>query len=210
MIIGSIGRPLPKVSYADRLIWQAASWCLGYPDDAVNDRLPQLQQAMLELPAGSGRDAMLRFLQTWSEVPADRRRREYVDLFDLDRHLALYLSYWTDGDTRRRGQALADFKQVYRSAGHRLNDDQELPDHICIVLEFAAIVDPRVGAKLLLDYRPSLELIRLALVDRGHPYAEVMAAVCSTLPGESPADRAAVQAMAGPPPVEAVGLEGYR
>jgi len=35
--------------------------------------------------------------------------------------------------------------------------------------------------------------------------------VCATLPGESPATRAAVQAMvdAGRPPVESVGLDAY-
>jgi nitrate reductase delta subunit len=37
----------------------------------------------------------------------------------------------------------------------------------------------------------------------------VVAAVCATLPGASPADRAAVQAMAGGPPTESVGLEPY-
>ncbi len=37
----------------------------------------------------------------------------------------------------------------------------------------------------------------------------VVAAVCATLPGASPADRAAVQAMVGGPPTEFVGLEPY-
>ncbi|SDT44187.1 nitrate reductase molybdenum cofactor assembly chaperone [Microlunatus soli] len=210
MIIEKIGRSVPKTSTADRLIRQVASWCLSYPDQEVSDRLPQLTAAMTELAPGTGRDALLRFLDTWSSTPAAQRRRTYVELFDLDRHLALHLSYWTDGDTRRRGQALADFKQQYRLSGFRLTDDQELPDHLTIVLEFAAIVDPQAGTRLLQQYRPSLELIRLALADRGSPFADVLVAVCSTLPGQSPKDRAGVQELAGPPPVEAVGLEGYR
>ena len=215
MIIPKIGRSVPKTSTTDRLIRQAASWALCYPDDDVCARMPQLTEAMNELSPGDGRDAMLRFLDAWMAVPADQRRRDYVQMFDLDRNYALHLSYWTDGDTRRRGQALADIKQIYRTSGFLLNDDQELPDHLTIVLEFAALVDPTAGNRLLQDYRPSLELIRLALADRGSPFADVLVAVCSTLPGESPKDRAAVQALAGPPPVEAVGLnsigmEGYR
>ncbi|HEY9292954.1 MAG TPA: nitrate reductase molybdenum cofactor assembly chaperone [Microlunatus sp.] len=210
MMITKIGRSVPKVSAADRLIRQAASWALSYPDEEVSAQLPQLIEVMNDLQPGDGPAAMLRFLDAWTAVAADQRRRDYVQLFDLDRNYALHLSYWTDGDTRRRGQALADIKQIYRRSGFLLTDDQELPDHLTIVLEFAAVVDPEAGTRLLQDYRPSLELIRLALVDRGSPFADVLVAVCSTLPGESPKDRSAVQALAGPPPVEAVGLEGYR
>ena len=38
----------------------------------------------------------------------------------------------------------------------------------------------------------SLELLRFALIEAGTPYAGVLEAVCATLPGASPADRAAV------------------
>ncbi|PGX37738.1 nitrate reductase molybdenum cofactor assembly chaperone, partial [Priestia megaterium] len=60
---------------------------------------------------------------------------------------------------------------------------------------------------LLQEYRASLELIRFALLDAGTPYAGVLEAVCATLPGPSPADRAAVHAMASAgPPRESVGI----
>ncbi|MEP6648853.1 MAG: hypothetical protein ABJA74_02940 [Lapillicoccus sp.] len=54
-------------------------------------------------------------------------------------------------------------------------------------------------------------MLRIALQEKQSPYAAAVAAVCATLPGESPADRAAVQAMAGAPgpPAESVGLEPY-
>ena len=57
--------------------------------------------------------------------------------------------------------------------------------------------------------RPSLELLRIGLKETGTPYADVVTAVCATLPGPSPADRAAVQAMVDGPPTETVGLEPY-
>jgi nitrate reductase molybdenum cofactor assembly chaperone NarJ/NarW len=200
-----------SVSAADRLIRQAASWCLSYPDDAVCERLPELITIMESQPAGIARDSLLDFLGSWTKIDADQRRRKYVELFDLDRGHALYLSYWTDGDTRRRGQALINFKTKYRSSGFLLSDDHELPDYLPIVLEYAAVIDPKQGTQLLQDYRPSLELLRLALADSGSPFAGVLVAVCSTLPGESPRDRAAVQQMAAStPPTETVGLEAYR
>ena len=78
-----------------------------------------------------------------------------------------------------------------------------------MVLEFAAVANPDTGRALLMEFRPSLELLRLALTKAETPYADGVAAVCATLPGPSPKDRAAVMAMAGGPPTEQVGLEPY-
>ncbi|QGN33815.1 nitrate reductase molybdenum cofactor assembly chaperone [Microlunatus sp. Gsoil 973] len=204
----TLKRRRAAVPAADRLIRQVASFCLCYPDDLVSARLPELVAIMESQPTGRGRDALLDFLHAWTAIDPDERRRRYVDLFDLDRGHALYLSYWTDGDTRRRGQALARFKAQYRSSGFLLADDQELPDFLPIVLEYAAVVDPQQGSQLLQDYRASLEMLRFALIDSGSPFALVVAAVCTTLPGESPRSRAEVQQLAPPtPPVETVGLE---
>jgi len=76
------------------------------------------------------------------------------------------------------------------------------------VLEFAARVSPEAGYELLQRYRPSLELLRLALRDDDLPHHGIVALVCSTLPGPSPEDKSAVQAMAGyGPPTETVGLD---
>ena len=78
-----------------------------------------------------------------------------------------------------------------------------------LVLEFARH-RPDEGAALLQEYRASLELIRIALAERESPYADVVAAVCATLPGRSPADRQQAMALAAAgPPTESVGLEPY-
>jgi nitrate reductase delta subunit len=63
---------------------------------------------------------------------------------------------------------------------------------------------------LLQEYRASIELLRFALIEADTPYAGVVEAVCSVLPGVSPADRAAVHRMAeAGPPREEVGLDAY-
>ena len=138
------------------------------------------------------------------------QQRHYVDVFDLSRKHALYLSYWTDGDTRRRGEVLLGFKERYRASGFLVDTHGELTDFLPLVLEYAALADPADGRALLQEYRPSLELLRLALLETDPTYAGVVAAVCATLPGSSPLDRAAVHAMAAAgPPREDVGLEPY-
>ncbi|MRG60346.1 nitrate reductase molybdenum cofactor assembly chaperone [Agromyces sp. CFH 90414] len=190
------------------VVYQAASICLSYPDDRVLGLADVVGRALDEsAPAAAASFAPL--LRWWETTPASEVQRSYVDVFDLSKRHALYLSYWTDGDTRRRGQVLADFKQRFRDAGLVLGDTGELPDHLPLVLEFARH-RPDEGAELLQSYRASLELIRIALAERDSPYAGVVAAVCATLPGRSPEDRAQAMALAAAgPPAESVGLDPY-
>lgn len=76
------------------------------------------------------------------------------------------------------------------------------------VLEYAATTDLVDGLTLLQEHRAGLELLRLALLDAGTPYAAPIEAVCALLPGPSPADVAAAKALArSGPPREQVGLE---
>ena len=55
---------------------------------------------------------------------------EYVQEYDLSRRHSLHLSYWTDGDTRRRGETLLRFKQMYRDSGMLTVLNGELPDYL--------------------------------------------------------------------------------
>jgi nitrate reductase molybdenum cofactor assembly chaperone NarJ/NarW len=194
-----------------RVVHQVASWCLGYPDGVLLERLPLLQASVAERSSGgravSSLSAFLRYL---ASTPLADLQRHYVDVFDLSRKHALYLSYWTDGDTRRRGEVLGQFKARYRDSGFLVHTGGELPDYLPMVLEYAALADPDGGRALLQTYRASIELLRIALQDHGTPYADVLVAVCDTLPGPSPSDRAAVMRMAASgPPSETVGLDPY-
>ena len=105
--------------------------------------------------------------------------------------------------------ALLAFKRAYRAAGLEVSAE-ELPDHLCVVLEFSATGDVEAGTRLLLEHRAGLELLRLALVDRGSPWAGALTAVCSTLPPLRGDEREAVARLAAQgPPGEQVGLGPY-
>ncbi|BDZ54141.1 nitrate reductase molybdenum cofactor assembly chaperone [Agromyces marinus] len=190
------------------IVYQAASVCLSYPDDGVLELAGIVRDALTEsAPEAAASFAPL--LDWWAIESPATVQAAYVDVFDMSKRHALYLSYWTDGDTRRRGTVLAEFKQRYREAGFELGGTGELPDHLPLALEYARH-RPEDGAALMQEYRASLELIRLALEERGSPYAGVVAAVCATLPGRSPADRQQAMAMAASgPPTESVGLDPY-
>jgi nitrate reductase delta subunit len=189
-----------------------AARCLDYPSEDLLAALPMLADALAEQRDSRAAGHLEPLLAHLGATPLDALQRAYVDTFDLSRKHALYLSYWTDGDTRRRGEVLGRFKAAYRASGFVVDTHGELPDFLPMVLEFAAVADPEAGRAILEEYRPSLELLRIALQEKGSHYAAAAVAVCATLPGESPRDRAAVMAMAGlggPPPVETVGLDPY-
>jgi nitrate reductase delta subunit len=132
-----------------------------------------------------------------------------VETFDLRRRCCLYLTYYAYGDTRKRGMALLQFKHLYSRAGLVL-DDGELPDHLAVVLEFAATGDAARGERLLTQHRAGVELLRLALEEHGSPYLDVLRAVCATLPPVEAADRETVLRLAREgPPTEDVGLDPY-
>ncbi len=195
-----------------RVTHQVASWCLSYPDETLIAQVPGLRAAMYELPEGEIRTRMLRFLEHLETTPMEAQQNDYVDTFDMTKSHALHLSYWTDGDTRRRGEVLGYFKQKYRDTGFLVATDGELPDHLTIVLEYAAVADPVKGNELLQEYRASIELLRMALDDDESPYSDVITAICRTLPGPSPKTRSDVMEMVGLThiqPSETVGLEPY-
>lgn len=211
-----------------RLLHRIISVLLCYPDAETRAQVAGLRAALAEyVPETPGRFARpakiqeaARLAAAWELVAGFMDHLEttepealelgYVQTFDLSRKHALYLSYWTDGDTRRRGEVLASFKQAYRTSEFLVDTQGELPDFLPMVLEYAAIADPAGGLKLMQDYRASIELLRLALEEAESPYAMLLQSLSATLPGPTVKDRAEAMALAGHgPPTESVGLEPF-
>lgn len=188
--------------------YQVAGRVLDYPDERLMASLPMLRAVLADVPEPY--DAPLgRLLDHLGAVPLQTLAADYVATFDLRRRCCLYLTYYAYGDTRKRGIALLSFKQAYRQANLELST-VELPDHLCVVLEFAATADLSAGRQLLLDHRAGLELLRLALRDCDSPYADALTAVTSTLPALQGDERQAVARLAAEgPPGEDVGLEPF-
>ena len=188
--------------------WQLASLLLGYPDQALLEELPGLHRHVGNLP-GEVAQPLERFFRWVESTPAIEVAQHYVETFDHQRRCCLYLTYYAHGDTRKRGVALLAFKNAYRAAGLELCPD-ELPDHLAVVLEFAATADAESGRQLLVDHRAGVELLRLALQDASSPYADVLRAVTATLPRLGADERDAVLRLAAEgPPVEEVGLQPF-
>ena len=186
----------------------AASWLLSYPDEKLMARLDDIAVVAAELPAEYG-GSLLDFLAHLADTPIMEIQQHYVLVFDMKRKACPYLSYWTDGDTRNRGRAILRFKQAYLDAGYDMGSE-ELPDHLSVVLEFAAVGDRLTGDALLAEHQEAIHLLRDALDRLGSAYVHVLDAVVATLPEVTPQVRARMAEIAASgPPAESVGLEPY-
>jgi nitrate reductase delta subunit len=188
--------------------WQAASLLLGYPDEELLGRLELIRQASAHLPDRVG-EPLRACVTRLQETSLTELESEYVDTFDTRRRHNLFLTYFAHGDTRKRGMALLRFKQTYLASGFELTDT-ELPDHLCVVLEYAATIDRERGRGLILDHRAGLELLRIALGESGSRWAGAVEAVTATLPPLQGDEWEAVRRLAAAgPPEEEVGLTPY-
>ncbi|MER5871092.1 nitrate reductase molybdenum cofactor assembly chaperone [Streptomyces sp. NPDC002044] len=187
----------------DALVRLVAGRVLRYPDDRFHDELPRLRAALAGAPAEPAR-LLGAFLDEAGPQTPVGLCAQYTSTFDTRNRRCLYLTWWVDGDTRRRGLSLVRLKRIYRDFGLEFAGE-ELPDFLPVALEFAAR-EEAAGTELLQEHRAGLELLRLALTEAASPYARVLEAVCATLPGPSPETRAEAKALArNGPPQELVG-----
>jgi nitrate reductase delta subunit len=189
-----------------RATWQAASLLLSYPDGRLTTDLGTVRALAARLPADLAKP-LVRLAGHLATTPIEDLQPAYVETFDNRRRCTPYLTYFAHGDTRKRGVALLRFKQTYLRSGFVL-DDSELPDHLCVVLEYAATLD--LGWRLILDHRAGLETLRLALEADDSPWADALHAVCATLPPLRGDEHEAIRRLAAEgPPAEEVGLSPY-
>ncbi|WP_395307375.1 nitrate reductase molybdenum cofactor assembly chaperone [Mycobacterium sp. AMU20-3851] len=190
----------------DRLIWQAASLLLAYPDGQRTARLDTVDTLLGHLSGGRGA-ALRRTAAALRERDLLAAQRDYVETFDLSRRHTMLLTFWTAGDTRNRGVQMLAFAQAYRAAGVQ-PPPVEAPDHLPVVLEFAATVDPDAGRRLLVEHRVPIDVLHRSLADAGSVYADALAAVSATLPAAGPDTVARL--LASGPPSETVGLQPFQ
>jgi len=162
----------------NRYSLRVLSQLLSYPDADLRQQLPMLWPVLQEEGALSrARCQELQALGTHllRLDPMDAEAR-YVETFDRGRATCLHLFEHVHGDSRDRGPAMIDLTKTYEQSGLFLSPD-ELPDHLCVVLEFASTQAPDVAKDFLGEMAHILNAIFSALLKRDSPYAVVLAAV---------------------------------
>ena len=175
---------------------RALAWLLRYPDAELRRLTAALATALHDEAALEPRrlaelDALAKRLGGGDAI---RTEAEYVELFDRGRRTALHLFEHVHGDSRDRGPAMVDLMQTYEHAGLQLAPG-ELPDYLPVLLEFASTQPAREAREFLRETAHIVRAIFSALLERGSPYASVLAAILD-LAGE-PSER--VELAAEPP-----------
>jgi nitrate reductase delta subunit len=157
---------------------RALALLLSYPDADMRSKLTDIMSVLsLERALSPSRISELKNLseQLQSLDPLEVESR-YVETFDRGRLTCLNLFEHVHGDSRDRGPAMIDLSQTYAQSGLVLDPD-ELPDHLCVVLEFASTQTEGVAKSFLDEMAHILNSIFSALLKRESPYAAVIAAV---------------------------------
>ena len=106
-------------------------------------------------------------------------QESYVALFDRTPSLSLHLFEHIHGDSRDRGQALADLLMVYEEAGLFINT-QEMPDYIPLFCEYLSILSPQEASKNMGSVVNILSCLAERLKNRDSVYTAVFEALIET------------------------------
>lgn len=185
-----------------------SSRLLSYPDEQFEAERETLHEASQRLP----RDLAQEFQQFFDAIDGKdllELQVDYVQAFDMRRRCCLYLSYYLNGDTRRRGAALWRFQETYKILGFDV-DTGELPDFLPMLLEVAAHGgDAAIAVEGLLDeHRQGLEVLISALDKFNAPQLYVVRALVTAMPELTTVQKKAAEALVSAgPPTELVGID---
>jgi nitrate reductase molybdenum cofactor assembly chaperone NarJ/NarW len=185
--------------------WRALGALLSYPTEALQAATGEIaallaDEAILSAKEQTAIGALLADLATTDIYDLQER---YFVLFDRSRTLSLHLFEHVHGESRDRGQAMADLLALYGSHGLEMTAG-ELPDFLPLFLEFLSLLPDTEARALLAEPAAILRALADRLATRNTPYATVMTALAelaqaptagrSEIPDEDPSDLVALDA----------------
>ena len=168
------------------------SLLLAYPTEEIAAAAPSFAAVLDEeglLPEGR-HGALRRLAAQLAERDLYDVEERYVLLFDRTRSLSLHLFEHVHGESRDRGQAMVELKQLYAANGLEMPAN-ELPDYLPLFLEFLSTRPLGEAREYLADIVHIVSVLKERLRRRKSIYAEVCAAL-ETLAGVKP-DRQEVE-----------------
>ena len=121
--------------------YKILSLLLDYPDQEIYESLPLIDEMATEdafLNEDELNDLHL-FITACSKLSLEEWQMYYVNIFDMSKKINLYIFDHIYGDSRERGQAMVDLKEMYESRGYELTLN-ELPDYIPVFLEYLSFL----------------------------------------------------------------------
>lgn len=90
-------------------------------------------------------------------------QEEYVSLFDRQKQFSLYLFEHIHGDSRDRGMAMIDLKNLYKASNFDIPLGGELPDYIPVFLEYLSVLSLNKSSVLLGEIVNIIAILRSRL-----------------------------------------------
>ena len=183
--------------------YRALAALLSYPTPelqlAIDDIADVLDDEALIPPGPLA--ALLPFLAELARADIYEAQSRYVSLFDRSRTLSLHLFEHVHGESRDRGQAMADLIALYEEHGLEMTAG-ELPDFLPLFLEFLSLLPNAEAKAMLAEPAGILRALTDRLAGRDAGYGAVMSALAeladapalavSDIPEEDPDDLAAM------------------
>lgn len=86
------------------------------------------------------KEVLLALVKRLQEQPLQELQADYSSIFELNKRLTLYLTYYRLGDSKEQGNVLSKLKMLYEMFGLHL-EKAELTDYLPTMLEFLATAD---------------------------------------------------------------------
>lgn len=163
-------------SESKREVFYLASRLLQYPGPEWHGALEELKTDAEMISDRFISGPILNFIKTTMEMNRLDLEETYVNTFDFKSRTNLYMTYYSLEEQRERGPALIKLKKKYADAGYNLAEN-ELPDYLPVILEFACVAEEDAANEILCDYRSVIREIYEELLRVNNPYNEVFKAV---------------------------------
>ena len=185
--------------------YRALAALLSYPTEALQTATEEIATILADegIVAAPQRAAIRIFLDELATTDIYELQARYFALFDRSRTLSLHLFEHVHGESRDRGQAMADLIALYDSHGLEMAAD-ELPDFLPLFLEFLSLLPDAEARAMLSEPAGILRALTDRLAARTTGYMAAMAALAdiavapalatSDIPEEDPDDLEAMDA----------------
>lgn len=160
--------------------YRALAALIAYPTEALQAATGEIaavlaDEGLVTAPQRAAIDDLLAELASRDIYDLQER---YFALFDRSRTLSLHLFEHVHGESRDRGQAMADLIELYRGHGFEPTAS-ELPDFLPLFLEFLSLLPGHEAQALLAEPAGILQVLADRLVTRKSAYSTVFGALAT-------------------------------
>jgi len=161
---------------AHQKVFKLTSTFLLYPTREWVEELSEVRKEVASFENIIAKNYIMSFLHYVETQPFDQLCEDYVYTFDFHGVTTLNLTYNVFKDSRERGAALVQLRQIFSDSDLETETD-ELPDFLPMILEFLAVADEKYVLRLLKLHLNYLRQLEKELVKNDNQYHFLLKAI---------------------------------